>query len=346
VLTFSRAEAQSIPDIFTAPQPSETDDKLDPSIYSSALGDPRAYYVNGAYVARPYLGPESRNTDPIYELREDINMLDGSSVLPFAKLSPQRAYSQRLLLLLHSRRKSLRALRGKISASSSNAAIEPYLLPTLFTAAYETFRSTLLKSTPSPARLVFTDKENILVLIRCCTSLLKKRSSIDRSLSVWIWALLARLDDVGELTNPEVSVVRELGKKAARIMESYGQSLELMTTSASDESSSQLKNEIQPTVVNENEETAHDSSLHEAKEADELEARKARLLALMESGSFNAPVENAKDGDAPDSKLSADAHVESIAVRNTRATLDMIILAIGEIFGQRDLLEHREALWR
>lgn len=267
-------------------------------------------------------------------------------MLPFANLSPQRAYSQRILLLLHSRRKFLRTLRRKISTSSPNASIKPYSLPTWFTAAYETFRSSLLKSIPSPTRLAFTDKEDILVLIKCCTGLLKKRKSIDYGLSVWIWSLLARLDDVGELTNSEVSVVRELGKKAARTMESNGKSRGLMMLGASDESSSQLNSEVQPTAVNENEETTHDSLLHEVKEVDELEARKARLLALMESGSLGASVEHAKDDDATDSKQSMDAYMESTEVRNTNATLDMIVLVIGEMFGQRDLLQHREALWR
>ena len=346
VLTSSRAEAQSIPDVFTAPQISKPHDKLDPSIYNSGLGDSRAYYVSGAYVARPYLGPDSRNTDPTYELQEGINMLNGFSVLPFAKLSPQRAYSQRILLLLHSRRKFLRTLRGKVSTSSPNASIKPYLLPTWFTAAYETFRSTLLKSLPSPTRLAFTDKEDILVLIKCCTGLLKKRSNVDDSLSVWLWALLARLDDVGELTNSEVSVVRELGKKAARIMESYGESRGPMMLGASDESGSQLSSEVQPMAVNENEEITHDSLLHEVKEVDELEERKARLLALMESGSLSAPVEHAKDGDATDSKQSMDTHLKLTKVHNTNATLDMILLVVGEMFGQRDLLEHRGALWR
>ena len=340
LLTSSRAEAQSIPDVFTAPQISKTDDSLDPSIYNSGVGDSRAYYASGAYVARPYLGPDSRNTYPIYELQEAINMMNGSSVLPFAKLSPRQAYSQRLLLLLHSRRKFLRTLQEKVSASSHNAGIKPYSLPTWFTAAYETFRSALLKSIPSPARLAFTNKEVILVLIKCCTSLLKKRN-IDSNLSVWIWALLARLDDVGELTNSEVSVIRELGKKAARIMESHRESHALMMLGASDESSSQLNSEVQCMAVNENEETTH-----EVKDVDELEARKARLLALLESGSLNVPVKQAKDDDAVDLKPSMDTRMESIEVHNTNATLDMIVLVIGEMFGQRDLLQHREALWR
>jgi len=339
VLTSSRAEAQSIPDIFTAPPISKADDRLEPSTYNS-----RTYYVGGACVARPYLGPDSRNTKPVYEVQEGINMLNGSSVLPFAKLSPQRAYSQRLLILLHSRRKFLRTLRGKAPASSPNASIKPYSLPTWFTAAYETFRSTLLKSIPSPTRLNFTDKEDILILIKCCTGLLKKGRNIDGGLSVWIWALLARLDDVGELTNPEVSVVRELGKRAARIMESHGESRGLMILGAPDESGSQLNSEVQPMAVNENEE----KTTHEVKEVDELEVRKARLLALMESDSLSAPVEHANDDDDDDvaSKPSMEAHMESTEDRNTHATLDMIILVVGEMFGQRDLLEHREALWR
>lgn len=346
MLTSSRAEALSIPDIFTAPQIPKTDDCLDPSIYNSGVGDSRAYYVSGAFVARPYLGPDSRNTDPICELQESINTMNGFSVLPFAKLSPQQAYSQRLLLLLHSRRKFLRTLRRKIAASSPNAGIKPYSLPTWFTAAYETFRSTLLKSIPSPARLAFTDKEDILVLIKCCTGFLKKRNNIDCSFSVWIWSLLARLDDVGELTNPEVSIVRELGKKAARIMESYRELRGLMMIGASDESGSQPNHEVYCMAVNENEETTHESLLYKVKEVDELEARKANLLAMMESSSLSAPVQHAKDDDAINSKPSMDTHMELVEVRNTNATLDMIVLVVGEMFGQRDLLEHREALWR
>src|SRR6266480_2485666 len=111
-------------------------------------------------------------------------------------------------------------------------------------------------------------------------------------------------------------------------MESHGESRGLMILGAPDESGSQLNSEVQPMAVNENEE----KTTHEVKEVDELEVRKARLLALMESDSLSAPVEHANDDDDDDvaSKPSMEAHMESTEDRNTHATLDMIILVVGE----------------
>ncbi|KAJ5341190.1 hypothetical protein N7541_010314 [Penicillium brevicompactum] len=97
-------------------------------------------------------------------------------------------------------------------------------------------------------------------------------------------------------------------------------------------------------------------------ETDELEAAKARLEARLQSFDGSAEAQNAMP-DAPleqsevdtskarlqDQPQSIDEPTETphdeeeYLVTQTRALLDMVLTVVGEFFGQRDLLESREA---
>lgn len=98
-------------------------------------------------------------------------------------------------------------------------------------------------------------------------------------------------------------------------------------------------------------------------ETDELEAAKARLEARLQSFDGSAEAQNAMP-DAPLEQSEVDASKacsqvqpqsideptetppdpeEEYLVTQTRALLDMVLTVVGEFFGQRDLLESREA---
>lgn len=69
---------------------------------------------------------------------------------------------------------------------------------------------------PIPAQIASMDKGTVLRLLGVLTNgaPLKSGLAVEVSVSRWIWGLLARLPERGELNSEEIGVIRELGKKA------------------------------------------------------------------------------------------------------------------------------------
>jgi hypothetical protein len=75
---------------------------------------------------------------------------------------------------------------------------------------------------PSLAQLQALDQEDTLSMLE----LIQKRffnrgETLSPNASAWIWALLAKLNDVGTMNNDEVFVLRDLGKRALVISISF-----------------------------------------------------------------------------------------------------------------------------
>ncbi len=72
---------------------------------------------------------------------------------------------------------------------------------------------------PRPAQVASMDKPTVLRLLGLLTggTLLKRGAEVEVGISCWVWSLLARLPERGELTSEEIGVVRELGKKAVLV---------------------------------------------------------------------------------------------------------------------------------
>lgn len=75
---------------------------------------------------------------------------------------------------------------------------------------------------PHPAQVAAMDKGAVLRLLRVLLGgkFLRTGVELRERTSRWIWALLARLPDRGEMDHMEVGHVRELGKRAALLMHS------------------------------------------------------------------------------------------------------------------------------
>jgi hypothetical protein len=80
--------------------------------------------------------------------------------------------------------------------------------------------------------------------------------------------------------------------------------------------------------------------------ADELAAAKARLMARVSTAEHGSPTVNRTEGDhnVKEEALPEEREYQE-RLSNLRGTLNMILTVVGEIFGQRDLLEHRDLLW-
>ena len=161
---------------------------------------------------------------------------------------------------------------------------------------------------PLPAQVQSMDEDtvgNLLELIQ--KNLLIKHKGINHITSAWIFSLLARLDDVGNMTNDQVYPLREFGKKAIFVQLSF----------SSPEMAVQLEKNL-----NQGEED----------QLDEGPSERA-------TGAFE------RDGNPDSSPSDALPGMNVTVTDNTMATLDMIIAVVGEVFGQKDLLEFR-LIWK
>lgn len=80
-------------------------------------------------------------------------------------------------------------------------------------------------SDPHPAQIAAMDKGAVFRLLRVILGgkFLRRGVELRERTSRWLWALLARLPDRGELDHIEVGHIRELGKRAAVLMHSLQQ---------------------------------------------------------------------------------------------------------------------------
>lgn len=161
-------------------------------------------------------------------------------------------------------------------------------------------------------------------------SLLSRRN-LDTSfcrvrLGAWSWALLAKCRDRTSVDGDDVGVLRALAKKAQMLHRKYSAvSTDASWTARAEEDRSY------------HEEMVEDGSESEGEHADDapavpedLEAARAKLLSTVESNMGGDPgkVENREDSDPVGAILML---------------LDSIVTVVGELYGQRDLLEQRAA---
>lgn len=200
----------------------------------------------------------------------------------------------------------------------------------------------------------------------------------NENLGLWIWGLLGRCRDVGEMGSEEVGILRDLGKKAIWVLrgvqagfanadevdvDSEGSedeevetgmdteqgaglgngSYSAKDTTAGAEAPDQMKNELA---------LSHGSNTDES-----LEAVKARMLASLPPESLETNPNNKDDPIGIQSPSSPNLHAGQFAssektpppalngideqATKLQATLDMIITIVGEFYGQRDLLSGR-----
>jgi Survival motor neuron (SMN) interacting protein 1 (SIP1) len=81
--------------------------------------------------------------------------------------------------------------------------------------------------------------------------------------------------------------------------------------------------------------------------ADELEAAKTRLMARVSAAERSDTVADGANGGekAGEEEILIEGEEYWERMSNVRGTLNMIITVVGELYGQRDLLKHRDLLW-
>ncbi|KAI0125058.1 hypothetical protein BJ170DRAFT_585106 [Xylariales sp. AK1849] len=219
-----REEAGGIPHVLVAkkagpelptPENDDGDRPIDRSIYQDGRGDYRGYYHDGTYIARPE-GYEE-------EYEEDDEDEDTSIGGPRNSNSAEihEAYYTALTNQYY-------ALRNTLQSEPPERAVAalPKDNPTEvgnFGASKRTFKewSDRIRNTnPIPAQIACMNKDSIIRLLRIILGgkFFRKGQELRERTSRWIWALLARLPERGELDYIEVGRVRELGQRAVFFM--------------------------------------------------------------------------------------------------------------------------------
>jgi len=259
-------------------------------------------------------------------------------------IPPQSAYHTRLTTLFLRHRAALRIA----PPAAAIAALSPQQLiscPASSRAAFAEWRHAIRTLDPSPVQLAAMDGDTALRVLRLAKMALGRGRRVDGRLSAWVWGLLARLPEVGTMGSEEVSVVREVGKRAVwagnrvwgrgeaeRVRGFAGEEDEEDEHEESGGEDGNVAGDAAGPPQSADTSATLDASV------DSLEEAKARLLAKV---SDTNPLD-AADARPPGHGLSDKSlPLPPQPDENTRATLDMIVTMVGEHYGQRDLLRYR-----
>ena len=162
------------------------------------MGDHRGKYEDGAFYAAPDLQDEEEN----WEADQDL----------------QKPYLDSILT-------RFQALRQQIQRKPPPEAVQtlgddrPTHVAYLNAERVKFWRWKMRAVDPHAIQIASMDKETVLRLLEVLTggTFLKTGKEIEIGVSGWIWSLLARLPERGELNSEEIGVVRELGKKAVLV---------------------------------------------------------------------------------------------------------------------------------
>lgn len=202
---------------------SPNDEAVDRSIYGNGIGDSRGYYHDGAYTA----APDSEFSETDMQIDDDSDSEGRNST---ATAAAQKALQQSYFSTLISQFQALRDLLHADPPHELIAALdrEHGFFVGDFGPRSKTFavwNHRIRYTDPHPVQIAAMDKRNALKVLRIVLGgkFIRRGHELRERTSRWIWALLARLPDRGEMDYTEVGWVRELGKRAVLMMVSIAQ---------------------------------------------------------------------------------------------------------------------------
>lgn len=187
-----------------------------------------------------------------------------------------------------------------------------------------TFRmwtSRLRYTDPLPAQVAAMDKESALKLLRIILGgkFLRRGHELRERTSRWIWSLLARLPDRGEMDYMEIGWVRELGKRAVLMLISIAQMVALRE---------EVEDDLDEEENDEGERDEGDSLDDLASEGEEGEAPSGHQASLPPQlpepvdDSHGAAKLEARNPDAEDDDGEMDMDIEEGEVSDSQADIE------------------------
>lgn len=188
----------------------EIDESADRAVYGNGVGDFRGYYQDGAYTAAPS-GPEEYLSEGEYASDEEGREEQDASA------AAAEAYFSSIRSRFLSLRSHLQTSPPKHIVAALPESHSPYVPP--FGPRSSTFaqwNKRIRNTDPLPAQVASMDKDAVIRVLRVVMGgrFLRVGREVSERTSRWLWALLARLPHVGELSHTEVAWVRDLGRRA------------------------------------------------------------------------------------------------------------------------------------
>ncbi|PWY91051.1 hypothetical protein BO70DRAFT_368226 [Aspergillus heteromorphus CBS 117.55] len=323
-LRMVRSEANSLPFLFTAPAPvppvavaeAEAEGEkatVAPTRIKSHIHDDRnasspeeGVIIDGVFFVPPPKKPSTANTT--------ANSTTQPTQQPPSYPPAQNSY----YTLLHHRFILLRSILKCTPPSEAIAALDdshPISLPRHARNARKEWRRLVLAVEPQTVQLACMDLESVLAVLGVVARLMSENvrsgdAERVRRIGAWAWGLLGKCREVGMLGTEEVGEIRDLGKRAVKILGKMREDEEEMGEGKEDgedeEGEGEGGNEGREEVPGPSDGLDHDMQDAAVEPgADELEAAKARL---------QAKIQGAEEQDG----------AGEVAVQ-TRAMLDMII---------------------
>ena len=287
------------------------------------MGDARGYYQDGAYTAAPDTDPSENNQH---------QGADGDDVESARQHCLRDSYYSSLI----SRFASLRQKLHRSPPASAVAALprnhETEVGP--FGSRSPTFRiwtNRIRYTDPLPAQMAAMDKGSALKLLRIILGgkFFRRGYELRERTSRWIWSLLARLPDRGEMDYTEVGWVRELGKRAVLMLISIAQMAALREEVEDDfegEEEEEEEGEVEEGTdirledIEEDEQFLDDLD-SEDEEDQSLEGQKADLETGVDdhdkqsNGGMDMEIEDGEVSDSPSPKKDVEADIEAAKER-------------------------------
>ncbi|KAL4799829.1 hypothetical protein BDV19DRAFT_376223 [Aspergillus venezuelensis] len=266
--------------------------------------------------------------------------------------------------LLHHRFLLLRSILKCTPPSEAISALDdshPISFPRSSKNAQKEWRRLLLAVDPQTVQLACMDMDAVLGVLIIVARLISENvrngdAVLVRRIGAWAWGLLGKCREAGQLGAREFGDIRELGKRAVRILkkiredETQANNQENQENQDEDDDQDEAEDSKENNGPSEGKDPeAMDTTVdpgpdqpgaEKGTNAEGLEAAKARLKARVSA---------ARDESIPQEEGEIDDQVDIEATgvdvsTQTRAMLDMIITVIGEHYGQRDLATMAPAL--
>jgi hypothetical protein len=183
---------------------------VDRAIYEDGVGDSRGWYEDGAYMAKPdNVAKEGEYEDGEYP-GDEYDDYDEEVAIHEAYLASVMDQYLHLRTILHTEppsnaRSRLAKAQLKTEALADNQA-----------SVTGTWSRLLRDTDPHPLQVALMSKDTTLRILRILLGgkFLRRGYTLPERTSRWIWALLARLPDRGELNYAEIGWIRDLGRRA------------------------------------------------------------------------------------------------------------------------------------
>jgi survival motor neuron (SMN) interacting protein 1 (SIP1) len=240
------------------------EEHTDRSIHNEGQSDFRGRYEDGAYIAQPDWEAEQvaqqRRDNARGEGWEASAMLDEED----AEAALCEAYYTSLKNRYNLLREKLQA-RPPASAVAALPRINSFHVGSFApkSSVSTVWNRRLRETDPWPAQVASMDKDSVIRVLRIMLSgrFLRRGYDLEERTSRWLWALLARLPDRGEMSHTDIGWVRDLGRRAVLMTQSLadmanlrealeGEGMDLGVHDAVDESSDD-KEVLQDFVVEE-----------------------------------------------------------------------------------------------